>query len=319
MTFDSTHKQTDHPAQGASENTWQPREGRAKLSARQAATILEHYIYDRQRKPQSGHVEAITEEMRRGKWIVGSQLAFGRLPDGSLHLVNGQHRLKAQCEAGVAIDYQTVIIDCPGGGDELHALYYRFDTLMRKRSARDVLKAAGVAGEHDLSADFSARTLNCGIWFWNGMRPCAASHIPAYLRTADGKLEALEPWWPSLKVYNDILIAARPEIAIGRKLMNTSMMAAAALTLRYSDEKARAFWSGAAANDGLRKGDPRRTFIISLGHRDLGAGSQGTGMAMAALAWNAWFEGRNLAIIKIHENHDIRFVGTPFDGRKRKG
>lgn len=316
MTFNSEHKTRDPDVQAILATAWKPREGRLKMTARQAEACLAHHDYGRQRRTASTHVEALAEDMRRGKWAPGSQIVFARLPDGALQLVNGRHRLCAQIEAGVPIDWQITILDVQTQED-VNALYFRFDTLSRKRSESDIVRAAGIAGEYNLSGRISQRLLTVGVIICNGMKITPGSLWDPYLRTPDGKLSALEPWLPYIAKLDHIILEARCDATLSDKLRNTQIVAAAALTLKHQPERAEEFWSGIAANDGLRRGDPRHTFIQSAMDRHFAMGRSDVGLCVTSIAWNAFYRGEKRAILKIAPNYDPIFLGTPFDGRKR--
>ncbi len=84
-----------------------------------------------------------------------------------------------------------------------------------------------------------------------------------------------------------------------------------------NSEKAFAFWNGIALNDGLRRGDPRHTFLLDLGNRSALGGQNVHGVIVPCAAWNAWFEGKSINHIKVMSTAYPRLLGTPFDGRRR--
>jgi hypothetical protein len=104
--------------------------------------------------------------------------------------------------------------------------------------------------------------------------------------------------------------------AFKRKLMNGGVAAVALATFKFQPIAAAEFWSGVALNDGLKKGDPRQTLHMHLyANKIAGAGGLVNRAAFApATAWNAFFEGRELHIIKHYEGRKIKIAGTYFDG-----
>lgn len=316
MTFNGEHKARDGDAQAVLATAWKPREGRLKMTARQAEACLAHHDYGRQRRTAGTHVDALAEDMRRGKWAPGSQIVFARLPDGALQLVNGRHRLAAQIESGLSIDWQITILDVQSQ-DEVNALYFRFDTLSRKRSASDIIRASGFAEDRQISGVTASRLLTVGVIIYNGLRVTAPISWDAYLRTPDGKLSALEPWMDYIAEYDHLLTDKACEGGLRGRLTNSSVIAAAAVTLKYQHKLAIEFWGGIAANDGLRRGDPRHTFIQTIQDRSFNSGMAGAALCISALAWNAFFKGENRTVLKIAPNYEAIFLGTPFDGRRR--
>lgn len=97
--------------------------------------------------------------------------------------------------------------------------------------------------------------------------------------------------------------------------------AAAMVTLKYQQEKATGFWSGMAADDGLRKGDPRKSALQYLLRHGIGSGGNSlawAGIAGVSLCWNAWFRDETLIQVKAASVSEIVLLGTPVGRRARK-
>jgi hypothetical protein len=224
--------------------------------------------------------------------------------------------LCAQIEAGVSVDWQITILDVQTQ-DEINALYFRFDTLSRKRSAADIVRASGLAEDRQISGVTASRLLTVGVIIANGMRVVAPNIWDAYLRTPDGKLSVLDQWMDYIAEYDHLLTDKACESGLRNRLTNASVIAAAAITLKHQRKIAAEFWGGIAANDGLRRNDPRHTFIQTMQDRSFGSGRAGAALCVASLAWNAFFKGESRSILKVTQNYEPIFLGTPFDGRKR--
>lgn len=279
-------------------------EGRIIVTARLAQQILLNCHYPRQRRVEQTHVAALAEQMRRGQFLGGTQIAFGRL-GGNLYVVNGQHRLAAVVEASVSVEFQVLVIDC-ADDHALDAAYYRFDVVQRHRSKEMVIRASDVCERQQVRATVAKGAYEAGIIIECGLRRIVGQKLPPYLKTPDGKLEAAEPFWQQVREYQGLIENA--DAAVRRRLLNGSVMAVAILTLRDQKEKAEGFWRGVAENDGLHVGDPRRTLMLALSSRDLR--TMDTALLFCASAWNAWFSGKSLTLLKALPGSEPKLRGV---------
>lgn len=281
--------------------------------ARQIVTVLK---YAGQRPAYHHHVALLSSAMQRDKWTGGGQIAFGRLPDGTLHLVNGQHRLLAVAESGTSQEFQVLIVDVSGAA-ELGALYYRFDVAARNRSLPEILNAAGTAEQHGLSKTMTRVAFEAVALLENGLCRPNYQTDPVIARDIDMRFEASRPWWLHAVAFEHLIEPSRA--AIRQRLRTQGVVAVALATLRYQPERAELFWRGLAEDDGLRKGDPRRTLNMALADRHLGPSSHHARVILPANAWNAWFQGRSIGHIKAPADSKPKVLGTPYDGRERGG
>lgn len=288
------------------------KEGRLLVAPELAKRILAEANYERQRPVYSHHIVLLADAMRRNKWTAGSQIAFA-LFGGRLHLVNGQHRMHAVIQAGRSIEFQVLIEPCQTMA-EVDALYYRFDVQQRKRSIAEVLNAAEVADRHGLSKGLAKATYEAVALIMNGMQRPNYAVEPIKASSIDARLDAARTWWPIAAKY-EAFIESAPK-AVKRKLVSAGITAVALVTIKYQEAEAEKFWRGVADNDGLRKHDPRHTFVNDILVRRLSSGSISQPAVVASLSWNAFFEGRDQKIVKVHSNAVIRIAGTPFDGRR---
>lgn len=280
------------------------------LTAEQAGGILRRCRYDRQTrdlKPAGrAHVEVLADIMRRRQWRPLDQIAFARL-DEKLILVNGHHRMAAQEKSGQEIDWLVVIHECEDSS-EVARLYYTFDTNQRGRSNETILSAlnaAEILGISKTTAEALYRAAPLLIANFDFSRS-AQDHVSN--RVVDRRMEVMKSYAAEAAAWEAATRNA-PQ-AVRRKLRNQGAFAVALLAFRHRPVEAERFFVGLAENDGLRKGDPRHTYLSAL----LTNNSSGTGAftaRQAAVAWNAWAQGRSLLIIKIVESNTFRIVGTP--------
>lgn len=292
------------------------REGRVLITPELAQKIVSEANYDRQRPVDQRDVSVYAEMMRRGLWDLTDPISFARF-NGNLVLVNGQHRCHAVIAYGRPVEFRVAINDCATEAD-LKALFYRFDTVMRRRTAHQVLSAIDLAAEHKVSKSTAIATYRAIGIIANGFTTpsnyTVKSDVAAKLKIVDLRVEACTPWWPAAQQIEDAMKRALPELR--PRLLRATTFAVALLTMRYQPARATEFWRGVAENDGLKRADVRHLFVRDLLGRDVSTGVNDQGILTASIAWNAWFEGRPLKIIKVAEGMGIRIAGTPVGGRR---
>lgn len=287
------------------------RQGNFKLDSDLAERILKECAVEWQRDIKDFHVALFADILRRDTWYP-SQVAFGVL-DNRLYLLNGYHRLSALATVGGSMEVQVLFIDCESEA-ELRTHYHRFDVVQQKRSTQQILNAINVPGEFGLSRRASKAAYDAVLLITSGFQRVRYQQDPVKVRSVDKRLEAARAWWPVMKLYEQYTEAAPRHIK--QRLFTQGCAAVGLVTTLYQPESAREFWLGLAEDDGLAKGDPRKTFLEDMQRRRFDAGATDQSVMTASLAWNAWFDARKLTIIKIAQNAKIRIAGTPFDGSR---
>ncbi len=294
----------------------QIKEGRMLIGPDLAETILREANYGGQRKVEQKDVSVYAEMMRRGLWELSDPITFARL-NGNLTLVNGQHRLHAIIAYGREVEFRVAVNMC-STPEEVRALYYRFDTVMRRRTSQQILNAIDLAADHGVSKTIASATYGAIGIIANGFivpsNYTVRGENAAKLRIVDLRVEACEPWWPAARKMEEALTGAQSDLR--PRILRASTFAAALMTMRYQEQKAFDFWRGTSRNDGLKRNDPRHVFVRDLMTRDASAGIHGQGVMAAAVAWNAYFERRPLSINKIAQNAVLRIAGTPISGKR---
>jgi len=286
------------------------REGHVKFTPAQANMVLKWCRYERQRDETKArsHIATLAEEMRRGSWLEKSQLDFARTGQ-RLVMVNGHHRMHAQIESGQDILWNIAIHDC-ASETELRGLYYRFDTNLRKRSAANIMDGVGFAADVGLKKETATALWGAAQVIADGMR------FRRYTQNAghrailtDERLAICHEYAAEAKFYEGCVKAAPGYMR--RRFRTVSMFALAMVTLKNEADTARDFWRGLSEDDGLHKGDPRKTLLLDMQARSGMSGLAVAQLMAGARAWNAYRAGRDLKIIKV-TGHPVPIDGTPY-------
>jgi len=249
--------------------------------------------------------------MRRGQWLDKSQLDFARV-NGFLTLVNGHHRMHAQIAAGVNILWNIVIHEC-FDEHELRGLYYRFDTNIRKRSGSNIISGIGFADGNDLPKQMADKLFQAapiiGRGFCIGNSPKNADDALAS-RLTDDRIAICQKYVEEARMF----AALTKGSALRKKLFAASIVAVAMVTLKSKPDLALEFWRGVAEDDGLSRGDPRKTYINDLLTRNGNNGRQAAKAMAAARGWNAFYRGQKLSHLKV-TGTPVVIAGTEFTVR----
>jgi len=284
------------------------RDGVAVWTPRHANTAFNFCRYERNRDEKRGraHIDALARQMQNGEWLSRSPLDFAQLPGGKLILVNGHHRLLAQVQSGQDIEWQVIIHDC-ADMDEVRNLFWRFDTVIRKRSTNNVLAGVDAAENLGVSKTTSTALAKSAVFIENGMCPPQGQNTRHY--TPAEKLRFMADWSQEAAAY-EVAVGLAPA-KMRRKLYSAQVMAVAMITYRAKPKLAKEFWEGLATDDGLKRGDPRKTLLDFL--RDTHGASTGlTSTAVAcARAWSAWCSDRQLGMIRVGRA-PVRIMGASY-------
>lgn len=290
------------------------KEGSYNLNPAQAARILRDCSYERNRSVSSAahHVATLAELMRRGRWLPKDQISFVRLPCGKLTLINGHHRMAAQAQSGVNIEWSVVIHECENEAD-IERIYTRYDTNLRRRSDNNILNGAGFMENHGIRADVATGLFRAAPIIFAGLsmgRTAKEQSQAAFARRiVEDRLEIAERYVRQARVYQDLL--APGTYATRRRLLAGGVMSVAMVTLTANEATARDFWGAIAEDDGLRRGDPRGTFLTWLRESNGKSKPVAASMYAAAKSWNYFAQGKRLQMMKIMST-PIVLYGTAY-------
>ena len=279
-----------------------------------AHRIIQTGKFDRQRPVRDKHVTALAAQMRNHEWTAGTQIHFGRTPDGELHLVNGQHRMHAVVKADSAIRFQVLVTDVESE-PALIRLYRRHDRLAAHRTISDTLAAEGIPDKHEILITTAKGVFGAVLLIDSGFRAVTHHAEPYLARSDEARLRMCEPWWELAAKYQDAIEnAPSTKPPIKRYLLGTGPLAVGLLTMRDQEGRADAFWRGLANDDGLRMDDPRKAYLRYLISEKVR--SPVDAAKAASLAWNAFFKGETLQSIRVFKT-PIELAGIKYPRKKR--
>jgi len=111
------------------------------LTPQIAAQILKTPgLLDIQRQISRGHVDALSHDMKAGRWIpYQAEIVFAYLPSGTLYLIDGQHVLHACALSGITIQVSQRILVC-ANVDEVRERFGKFG-VQRPRSTAQMIQS----------------------------------------------------------------------------------------------------------------------------------------------------------------------------------
>lgn len=285
-------------------------EGARRLTPAQANFVVSNMAYERQRPIAKDHVTTLRELMQRDQWNDRSPLDFARLPGGQIVLVNGHHRLTAQAQSHRDIVWQIIIRDC-ADMDAVAALYYRYDTNARTRSEENILAGINYADRHGLSKSMAKNLYRAAPIIAAGlsMRNSSDADI-TNRRLVDERLQIMDRYVVSAQMAAEAFDPA--PTFVSRKLAAGGFFAVVLVTYFHQPATADRFWRGMVLDDGLAKGDPRKTLLNDIRDRDSRKGVVLQNVVSATKAWSAFFESRKLMIIRVKAGETIPLLGTPY-------
>lgn len=288
------------------------RDGDQTIGPELAMQIMKEAPFDGQRRVSQIEVLKHAENIKRSLWLDKSQIHFCRI-GSRFYLVNGWHRITAVSLGGRPVEFNVVIYDCDTL-EEVKQIYSRFDRVQNSRSDEQAFNALGFSDKLGVTRTVARAVSRAMPFIRNGMKPVRVGDDKTRVEMAiiDIRMDAALAWSKEAKLYEQCVMGA--PVAMKTKLFNGGTTAVALQTFKYCEDRAIEFWTGVAEDDGLLKGDPRKTLIQALLGRRI-TGSNLEPLLIPAAAWNAFFRGQRLTQIKIMNESFLRIAGTPI-GRK---
>lgn len=273
-----------------------------EITPSQARWMRDNCHFERQRNISAQNVDRLAREMVAGRFTPGTQVYICVLPSSRELIINGNHTLEAISKSGVP-QRLTVTRHHVADMDEAGRVYAVFD-LQKNRTWGDSLRAsgAGYGVPHPTVILSAIGMIMSGFAPWKNT---GASRLT--------RIDRMEEYKPAAILWGETVgRAPRP---IHNMLKRVGIASVALETLRYQPNKAYDFWYRTAQDNGLTVGMPERTLLAWMRSAKQGGSAgqwQVTQSMAAALAWNAFFQGRDLKLIKTASMDKIYILGTPW-------
>jgi hypothetical protein len=277
------------------------------VSPEQAQTWLQKNNYAKQRQIKEQWVDHLVVEMQNNRFIVGTTIHFAIFNRRDI-LINGQHSLSAIVKFGkpVILGIHKTHVNTE---DEVDLLYSRHDFLLG-RSITDAFSAVNLPDKTDL-AIYQCKLTSAALNIIKGKFFKTKQFKPS----RDELIKEVLEWADEAQIYFSLIGGCSQNIF--GKLLRSSTIAVALVTIRYARAKAEQFWREVAQDDGLRRYDPRKIFHDFLLSQDKPPLQT---CFIAAHCWNAFVDGKEIKGLPVKYDPEvpINIKLTPFK-QEQKG
>ena len=297
-----------------------------KMTPIQAAEILQANMFPGQRSLRKDHIRQLAITMKNGRFNAGSVIQFAHV-DGDQYLIDGQHRLAACVQSGASQVFSVINHHCDDM-EEAKKLYVAIDR-GAMRTTRDAIKAYGldqVFGGlraqvlQTLTSSAAVATGGCFI-VRSGSRQRGSAYKDYSLLFRDQRILStiVNAWLPEAKLIDQMF--DHIDIKAQNMLRTPAAFVIMLYTYRYEPDISDLFWRELAIDDGLKRGDARKTLREYLmDTRSYGRVRKQSLMPMlrnVASAWNSFYKDEPRARIVTPQNASapILVEGTPHDGK----
>lgn len=284
------------------------------VSAARAQNILDTLNWPRQRPRNERWTEILRMAILKGE-LTFLSLVYAELPNGRQYLVDGQHRLSAlRLLDGYVLPAQ-VTVHRVSDEAAVGALYLTYDR-SKGRTPEVGLRALGVFEETQTPEGFVKRMSAAAIIVDSGFSRSVRTRGSSLVERSN----VVRSWLPEIAQYHDLLIDIDAPKQSKQSVLRASVGAVALATLREQADTAEMFWSRLVSQEMLAYDDPRRILMnwlraTTLTTRGRNGMSEITFCLYVAGAWNAFFEGRPLKLLKVADTKGaVRISGTRYQG-----
>lgn len=268
------------------------------------------HFEDRQRNIKPLNVERLGNIMRLGKFIKGTQIYLGVLPDGRQLILNGNHTLEAIIATNRAEELTLTYCKVENEA-EAGAIYAVFDLHARRTWVDSHKGARGGNRPHEklylyanniIAGDFRQREARTGF----------------DTTTADRNLilEKLDDFQEAIALCNTLRTQATPETKT--LIWNKAPILAVMLyTAKYKPDLAEEFWGRVVRTEMLTNTMPEQVLLnwirSNIKRGKSSSWNQTVQARAAAIAWNKAFRGESMSSRKMKPERLSNFflLGTP--------
>lgn len=281
------------------------------VSPELAKSIRAGCHFERQRKLSEANISRLAYEMSHGHFVQGTPIFFGVLPDKAMYLVNGNHTLEAIMSSTLPQLLTFIYHPCTDL-EEVASLYATFDA-NKPRTWGDSLKAVGM-GEKLPYAPQVASAVRMILANFKSVSGTAKRQGVATIANSKSEVFAkLHDFERPARLIHDALAGAPGSNQ--KLLLRVPVLAVLLEIARAQPSEAFNFIKDLAADDGLKLGDPRKTLLRFLTNNYTTQGDDRFLMCRAvAQAWNAYYQERELQILRPGSMSNITLAGTRWTG-----
>ncbi len=257
-------------------------------------------VFERQRPLNYDHVKRLATEMASGWFLAGTPIWLCQLPDGKRMIINGNHTLEAIATGIVSVPL-TIITQAVKDIEGAAQSYICFDI----QRSRTWLQAAHGIGLNE-TTPLLAPALSAMTYIMSDFKE-NRDYRSATVLSRRARFDELKKYQTALGQLNGLLQGA---IEINQRVVKRSAtFSIAMVTMQAQPSTAEKFWGEMLKDDGLRVGDPRHALLryllgktTRMAQRQLHIGT--------ALAWNAFYEEREMNTIRPAQMRVFRIAGT---------
>ena len=230
------------------------------VSPSSAASWVAQFNYKRQRPLRPSLVTQYAQCISLGTFREHTPVSFAVLDETPI-LVNGQHTLSAVAQSGKPLLLQLELVKVNSFRD-IPNLYGTFD-IGRVRTTFDAIVGMhdelGIEKKESRSLSVAVKMLMLGLKArTQGISPMLERDIKDHALVQ----AFMRDWQKEACAY---FSAIRPALGVDKEMfLRGAVVATALVTFRYHPDLAPGFWGTAAGDDGLRKGDPRKSLVSWL-------------------------------------------------------
>lgn len=294
-----------------------------RVTPEQATQWLETMQYAHQRAVRQWHVDFLADEMRRERFIQGTQIRFASL-NGQRMLVDGQHRLWAVVVSEIPQLF-SVLTTRVESKEEAAWIYVNTDIGL-KRSNSEALGILELDRELQITKT-EARVFNGATNFM--ATGCMRNTGRTDTLHRDDAVRYMRLYVPFAREYFTLI--AECEKRSRHSAMRAATLSIALLSLRFSvpraesrgDPSVQEFWRGAVFDDGVQIGDPRKVANRHLLNASMSGGGSPTKSSIVSPpfssrylvnCFNAYMTRRELTFTRVVDNRSpLNMYGVPND------
>ena len=263
--------------------------------------------YDRQRKEDQSHIEFLMDQTSQGYFLAGTQVHICVLPDGTGHIVNGNHTLEQIARGKVSVPL-TVLYQKVRNEEEMHRIYARHDS-HRPRNLEARLRAAGQGIIFDVSGRW-LETMSASALILARNLTYATTDVAR--KSLDGRIAAMEDWKSELQIYLGYIATFRGATSNKTICRRSALVASCVYAIRYQPSAAEDFIRGIIEDDGLGRDDPRKRLLEWCRENRYTGSNVTEHILRVRKAWNLHFKGETVSRFYGCKPED-EMLGTPLN------